>query len=326
MLKPVHAVTHNLWCLALVLAVGCGSDDAENRAGEFSAVLPDWCANLPRAGYASLERVPTTSTWFEVYAVGAGVFAIYEPRQWQEVISYLILGSDRALLFDSGMGIASMRAVVDDLTDLPVTVLNSHTHFDHVGGNWEFERIIAMDTAFTRSSAQGKPNTDVRDDVSPAALCGSLPDGVTEDGYVSRPFDVAEFVTGGHEISLGGRTLEILHIPGHTDDAIALVDRTAGYVWTGDSFYEGPIWLFWPGTDLEAYRRSTERLAALAPTMARVFPAHNTPVAEPARLLELRDAFAGALDGSLAGTQRKDGLMNYDVGSFSLLLQPPKER
>jgi glyoxylase-like metal-dependent hydrolase (beta-lactamase superfamily II)/catechol 2,3-dioxygenase-like lactoylglutathione lyase family enzyme len=295
-------------------------------AGEFSAVLPHWCADHPRPGYASLARIPVASEWFEVYAVGNGVYAIYEPNQWQEVISYLILGSERALLFDTGMGIASIRELVSGLTGLPVVVLNSHTHFDHVGGNWEFDHVIGMETEFTRESAAGSPNEEVREEVSTAALCGPLPAGVTEDSYVGRPFEVAEFVTDGHRISLGPRTLEILHVPGHTDDAIALLDRETGYLWTGDTFYEGPIWLFWPGTDLAAYGRSTERLAALVPELTRVFPAHNTPVADPVRLTELRDAFRGALDGTLEGVVREDGLVSYEVGSFSLLLQPPDRR
>lgn len=296
-------------------------------AGEVSTVAAEWCANLPRPGYASLERVPLPSeSWFEVYSVGAGVFALYEPNQWQEAISYLVLGSERALLFDTGMGMASIRAVVDELWDGPVVVLNSHTHFDHIGGNHEFDEILAMDTDYTRDNARGSSNEDVREDASAAALCAPLPEGVTEDTYAIEPFQISEVVGDGHEISLGDRTLEILHVPGHTDDAIALLDRDAGYLWTGDSFYEGPIWLFWPGTDLEAYRRSTERMAALAPTLTRVFPAHNTAVAEPSRLIMLRDAFAGALDGTLAGVLRDDGLMTYDAGAFSLLMRSPDDR
>ena len=73
------------------------------------------------------------STWFVVYVVDPGVFAITEPYQFQEVISYLILGTDRGLLFDTGLGIGNIRKVVDQLTDLDVVVLNSHTHYDHIG-------------------------------------------------------------------------------------------------------------------------------------------------------------------------------------------------
>src|ERR1700675_1155537 len=98
----------------------------------------EWCRQLPRPEYKALERVPVRSAWFEVYRIRPGVFALYEPHQAEEVISYLIVGSRKALLFDTGMGISSIRAVVRQLTRLPITVLNSHTHYDHVGGNREF--------------------------------------------------------------------------------------------------------------------------------------------------------------------------------------------
>src|SRR5271165_54257 len=111
---------------------------------------PDWCKPLPRPEYKSLERVLADEPWFEVYKVAPGVYAIYEPHQAEEVISYLIVGHKQALLFDTGMGIANIRNVVTHLTSRPVVVLNSHTHDDHVGGNWQFPFVLGMDTAFTR--------------------------------------------------------------------------------------------------------------------------------------------------------------------------------
>src|SRR5262245_21891516 len=77
-----------------------------------------WCDGLPRAAYARLERTPVADDWFEVYRVAPDVFAIYEPFQWQEIISFLILGQEQALLVDTGMGISSIRRVVDELTTL----------------------------------------------------------------------------------------------------------------------------------------------------------------------------------------------------------------
>ena len=308
----------------LLLLVACTSDESQpsGQVGETStdAISPEWCEGLPRPGYASLDRIAVDSDWFEVWDVGEGVVAIYEPRQWQEVISYLVLGSERALLFDTGMGIAPISEVVSQLTDLPVTVLNSHTHMDHTGGNAEFSSIVAMDTEYTRSRSEGLPNERVREELAPEALCGPLPPGVTQDGYVARPWTITEVAADGHTIDLGERQLEVLHIPGHTPDAIALLDSEAGYLWTGDSFYEGPIWLFAPETDLSAYETSVARLAALSPDLARVFPAHNTPVADPTRLVELRDALARVKDGTLEGTAGDGGLMRYQVGAFSLLL------
>ena len=317
----------------LVLLVGCGggpgsevANDAEVTPGaevanSGSAITPEWCARLPRPEYAQLTRVAVDSDWFEVYEVGDGVFAIYEPMQWQEIISYLILGSERALLFDTGMGIAPISHVVAELTELPIGVLNSHTHMDHVGGNAEFESIVAMDTDYTRERSRGLSNGRVRSEVEDEALCGPLPAGVSVDSYVSRPFAITEVVRDGHTLDLGDRSLEILHIPGHTPDAIALHDAASGYLWTGDSFYEGPIWLFAAETDLDGYRSAVARMADLAPRLTRVFPAHNTPIADPVRLVELRDAFEGALTGTLEGQPGEDGLVRYEAGAFSLLMR-----
>ena len=69
----------------------------------------EWCRALPRPEYKTLERVPVTDPWFEVYKPAPDVFAIYEPHQAEETIGYLIVGKQRALLFDTGMGISSQE-------------------------------------------------------------------------------------------------------------------------------------------------------------------------------------------------------------------------
>ena len=313
--------------LYLQVLVACRGDapPASEAVGETSdeAISADWCDQIPRAGYADLVQVDVGSDWFEVWEAGEGVFAIYEPKQWQEIISYVVLGSERALLFDTGMGIAPIAPVVAELTDLPVTVLNSHTHLDHIGGNWEYSSIVAMDTDYTRARTTGLSNEQVRQELAPVALCGSLPAGVTQDNYVTRPWSITEVATDGHTIDLGGRVLEILKIPGHTPDAIALLDAEAGYLWTGDSFYEGTIWLFAPETDLDQYEASIARMVTLVPDLTRLLPAHNTPAVDPSRLVELRDAFAGMRNGTLQGTVEGDDgeMVRYDAGAFKILLR-----
>ena len=88
--------------------------------------------------YRELQPLPCESRWFVPYRILPGVTAIFEPCHFQEVASFLIEGSRCALLFDSGMGLGNIKAVVDALTNKPVTLVNSHSHFDHVGGNWQF--------------------------------------------------------------------------------------------------------------------------------------------------------------------------------------------
>ncbi len=104
------------------------------------AVADSWCNAPPAAGTDALEKVDLGEDWFDVRRVGPGVFSITETRQYEGVTSFLIVGAGRAVLFDSGLGVVPISGVVERLTALPVTVLNSHTHFDHVGGNGEFTR------------------------------------------------------------------------------------------------------------------------------------------------------------------------------------------
>jgi glyoxylase-like metal-dependent hydrolase (beta-lactamase superfamily II) len=282
-----------------------------------------WCDLLPRPGYASLERIPVSDDWFQVYKVASGVYAIYEPYQFQEVISYLILGSERAILFDTGMGIGRIRPLVENLTSLPIRVVNSHTHFDHVGGNADFDAVVGMNTRYTRRSAAGKAHDEVRDEVAPAALCRPLPQGVDAESYRIRPFKISASLKDGDVLDLGDRRLEVLAVPGHTPDAVALLDRENGLLWTGDTFYEGEIWLFVPETDLRAYGKSVRRLAHLAPNLRLLLTSHNTPVAEPRRLQQLEQAFDSVRAGSVKPHPREGGLAEYKFEGFSFLLKAP---
>lgn len=259
----------------------------------------NWCDQPFQAQFAKLKAKPTSSDWYKVYEVGKGVYAIAEPYNFQEVISYLILGTEEAVMFDTGMGLSSIASVVKELTDLPITVINSHTHYDHMGGNYEFDKVLSMNTDYTRKRAKnGMNHSLVAHEVTTEAIClDHLPELDTATHHI-KPFIITDYLEDGTIIDIGNRQLQVISVPGHTVDAIALLDEANGYLWTGDTFYEAPIWLFDDGTDLAVYQRSIEKLAKLAGSLTTVFPAHNTPVAEPIRLAELTEAFAQVLNGT----------------------------
>src|SRR5215813_8627007 len=214
-------------CVSLVIL-------AWSSFGAAQSEKPEWCKALPRPEYQALERVLQDEPWFEVYKVAPGTFAIYEPRQFEETISYLIVGTKQALLFDTGMGIGNIKAVVARLTSRPLVVLNSHTHNDHVGGNWQFQYIFGMDTPFTYANAKGS-REDAQAELVSGNLCGDLPKGFDRTKYATKPWKISLFVHDGFKVNLGKRTVEIIATPGHTPDAIARIDRENGLLFTGDT-------------------------------------------------------------------------------------------
>ena len=287
--------------------------------------VPEWCRELPHPEYKTLERVPVADDWFEVYKVAPGTFAIYEPHQSEETISYLIVGAKRAALFDTGMGIADLKSVVSKLTTLPIVVMNSHTHDDHVGDNWQFETVYSMDTDFSRNDAKGS-REDAQAEVAPGEICGSLPKGFDPKAYVTRPWKITSYIHDGQRIDLGGRTLEVIATPGHTPDSISLIDRANGLLFTGDTYYPSTIWIYRPETDLKAYGSSIRKLAAIAPEVKLVLGAHNVPVAKPEVLPKLVTAFTAVRSGKVVPTAAAPGQVIYKVGGFAFRMRAPETK
>lgn len=311
--------------LTLSVLFGCTStqeNTAEPAATYASAAeLQSFCDRLPRPAFASLNKHESSTDWFEVYEIEPNVWAIHEPYQWQEVISYLIVGGEAAVLFDTGNGIGDIKSVVYQLTDKPIRVINSHSHFDHIGGNYQFDTVLSVATSFTLKRTDGIRSEELSIEVSDEATCKRLPAGVTPENHRIRPFSISQTIEDGEIIDIGDRTLEVVRVPGHTDDAIALLDRQAGFLWSGDSFYEGPIWLFFPETDLVAYRASVAKFAELVPGLKAVFPAHNTPRADPALLIALRDNVDRVLAGNVEPIPVGDGNVEFRFDGFSLLMR-----
>ena len=319
-LRDRVAASPMLPCVRALLILGALASAPFCARGQTSATQPAWCGRH-RAGFAHLQRVPSTDPWFEVYKVAPGVFALYEPRQAEEAISYLILGASRAVMFDTGLGIGNIRKVAESLTHLPITVLNSHTHNDHVGGNWQFDSVDAMDTAFTRTNAEGSI-ADARAELAAGNVCGALPAGFDAKTYSTRPWRITRWIHDADKIDLGGRTLEVISTPGHTPDAICLLDRANGLLFTGDTFYPGTIWLYRPETDLDAYAQSIKRLAALAPQLHTLFCAHNEPIASPTVLPQVVATFGQVRAGKIPSTPGGPGKVIYRVGRISFLMSP----
>jgi len=222
------------------------------------------------------------------------------------------------------MGIGDVRKITAQLTKLPIVVMNSHTHQDHVGGNWQFATVFGMDTDFTRTNARGSRDA-AQSEIAAGEICGDLPGGFDRAAYATKPWNIAAYKHDGDRIDLGGRVLEIIATPGHTPDAICLFDRAHGLLFTGDTYYPAPIWLFAPGTDLDVYAASIRKLAALSPQVKMVLGAHNVPFAPPSILAKLVTAFDAVRAGQANRSAESNGKVTYTIGGFTFVMSAQKK-
>jgi glyoxylase-like metal-dependent hydrolase (beta-lactamase superfamily II) len=261
--------------------------------------------------------VPTAQPWFDVRRAEPGIFIIEEPYHFEHVKSYLIEGNDRALLLDTGTGAGDMRALVRSLTDLPVFVVNSHAHWDHIGGNRQFGEIwIHEAEAEAPIIVNGAPNERLRRAFPPEGLTGPLPDGFDVETIAFPPTRITGTVNDGHRFDLGGRVLEVLHGPGHSPGGISLLDAASGAMFSTDVAYAGVLYVYDPA-DLPIYHASLTRLAQLAPDLRAVYPAHDASPIDPAILPRIA-AGVGAVIGGLEPVSREGDMARYDFDGFAV--------
>ena len=260
-------------------------------------VLLDIMALADPPPLLEVETLDPGVTWWDDYFtlewIDERTLAIGEPRFVQRNFAYLILGEQRAVLFDTGPGIrTSLRRLVEEATDLPVIAVPSHLHYDHVGNLAQFDEIALMDVAGLRERLEDGVLVP-----EPMEFLGHL------EGHDAPRLRPTEWWHDEQRIDLGGRTLEVLHTPGHTPESISLWDAANEMLFAGDFLYPGPLFAFLPGSSLADYAAGTARVLGAAPEAVRSFGGHgktdDTRVPELARrdYLDLESVLEEIEDG-----------------------------
>jgi glyoxylase-like metal-dependent hydrolase (beta-lactamase superfamily II) len=244
------------------------------------------------------DKTNAGENWFEVTKLPNDVYSIAEPGHWQHVISFLVLGSRKALLFDTGMGIGNIRKVVTRLTNMEIIVVNSHTHFDHIGDDWRFSAVYvyADDGALERLKS-GYTHEALLFDSNPDGFVKAYPLGFDPDKYVIQPVPGSKIhrLNKGDSIDLGNRKVEVLHTPGHTNDSITLFDRENRSLFTGDTFYPARLFAFMNddhgSSNLIVYEQTVKELTKLVPQLDYLYPGHKKSLVHPNMLIDVSRAF-----------------------------------
>ncbi len=200
-----------------------------------------------------------TQGWYEVTEFAPGTFQISEAGRWN---MFLLVGEEKALSLDGGIGVGSVRRLCESITDLTVEHVLTHTHWDHVGAVHEWESVgvhpngkdkLANDyTAGCKDFVEtwsGKP----------------FPEGFDPDTFTIPPGKFGWAVQEGDTIDLGGRKIHVYDTPGHSPCSISLYDERERVLITGDLVKPGqPLFIQVPTAVLSEYGPSMRRLQSIA--------------------------------------------------------------
>ena len=186
---------------------------------------------------------------------------------------FLLEGTEKALLVDTGMNTPDAKAIAESLTELPLSLINTHADRDHISGNLSFDTFY-MSPAEIENYASGIQQT------TPEVVGRILP------------------VREGDLIDLGERPLLVIDNPGHTPGSIAILDIKNRVLIGGDAIQDGNIFMFGKYRNIEQYVKSLEHIREYGDRFDVVYPSHGTFPVSP----ELIDDLIGGAQKIIAGT------------------------
>lgn len=214
----------------------------------------------------------TNAPWFSSTEVEKNVWLISDNRAAN---IYLIIGSDSALVVDTGLGVADLSAAVRKLTDKPLIVVNTHGHPDHAGANYQFNKVYLHPADSSDARMCNLPER--RSDAAQNMLRGKTP--ATEELFSGTPVNTMLIpVKEGFTFKLGGRRLQVMETPGHTSGSICLLDIENKLLFTGDN-NNTLVWLFLPScAPIHIYLVSLEKQYQRISEFDKLFPGHGLPM------------------------------------------------
>lgn len=211
---------------------------------------------------------------------------------------YLLIGTEKALLIDTGCGAGFLPTCLRLITDLPITVAVTHRHPDHVGGAWEFGSYDApaadIGMPYDLMCISAVSNRMIRAGGARAAYR-------KPDWHHGVPMPMKD----GQVYELGGRTIRTMSVPGHTRGSVVFIEDSARRMFTGDDI-NPCLWMHLPGcTSLEKWREGARKIMALADQGYESWYGHGDGRQTAAQMHAMYDLVEKAIAARRAGTLPK---------------------
>lgn len=248
-----------------------------------------------------------TDDWYEVTRVADDSYKLDEADGYG---SFLIEGDDRALVVDAGVGVGDLRGLVTDMVEKPLTLVLTHSHWDHIGAAAQFDDILLADEELPADGRVAIDSMTHEFDHRPTQFANrwvedgnELPGGLDPDDHAIDPFHASP-VPVDEGIDLGDRTLDVVPFPGHSPGHLGLLDPATDVLYGGDVIHvDKNLYVMFDDCDLEAYVDSMERLRDLRDEDAFevLATSHNPPMSGGD--LSLIDDLLAGLREIAAGTR-----------------------
>lgn len=208
---------------------------------------------------------------------------------------FLLTGTEKALLIDSGMQIHNAKEIAKSLTSLPIELLNTHADMDHIGSNEQFDSFYMHPAEEANYKRLGNA------------------------GHFGRLISIRE----GDELDLGNRVLRIIHLPGHTAGSVAVLDVNNRVLISGDPVQKhGRIFMFAQHRNMKDYINSLEKLNGMTADFDELWPSHADIPIKSEVIGRLLEGAKKVLNKEISGTIEEfhgQKIVAYDLG-FTVLL------
>lgn len=250
--------------------------------------------------------------WFTIEQLDQDTYAISEYQHWEETHCYLLLGEKRALLIDTGLGAANIKEVVSSLTMLPVCVLLTHAHWDHIGAIEAFtDCMVHTSEVNWLNGSFPLPLSVVKQNLCKEPC--EFPSSFDINAY-HIPQREAKGLQDGDVIDLGNRILRIIHTPVHSPGHICLYEESRKTLYCGDLMYAGCLYAFYPTTDPVMFRDSIHKINTLS--IDQILPGHHRLYLDSRIRYDIQQAFD---DIDAAGNLKQGyGVVEYDEFSIHI--------